>query len=79
MPQKTYTTKFSPGDTVWIMHQNKPVQAAIAQTFIQAAGRYSAPYPYQITYSFDIPGLQDFGIRHEEAVLTTKEELIASL
>lgn len=70
------STKFQPGDTVWIMHNNKPVEGKVHHMVI----RCNYPYSYQVVYSLNviIHKASLFEV-YEEKTHKSKEELLASL
>ncbi len=69
------STKFQPGDNVWIMHDNKPVEIKIRSMNI----RCNNPSFYCVVYV--VAGIRtepSFEV-YEENVYKSKEELLASL
>ena len=68
-------TKFNPGQTVWIMIDNKPKQCIIDQVNPGAVGK-----TYRYKDSYTIEGYNGNSPKfYEEQIFKTKEELIESL
>lgn len=68
-------TKFDPGQTVWIMIDNKPKECVIDQVI---PGTRARTFRYQDAYT--ITGYNGNSPKfYEEQIFTTKEELIKSL
>lgn len=75
----TITTKFSPGDTVFLMSDNKVTTGLIDSIDIHVAYIFDGQYvcPDKVTVKYNTDGEKN-GI-DESRVFATKEELIASL
>lgn len=68
-------TKFNPGQTVWIMINNKPKECVIDEVI---PGRRARTFRYKDAYT--ITGYNGNSPKfYEEQIFTTKEELIKSL
>ena len=71
-------TKFDPGQTVWIMIDNKPKECVIDQVI---PGNRARTFRYQDAYTIiGYKYVAGKGLKfYEEQIFTTKEELINSL
>ena len=68
-------TKFDPGQTVWIMIDNKPKKCVIDEVI---PGKRARTFRCQDAYT--ITGYNAYSPKfYEEQIFTTKEELIKSL
>ena len=70
------STKFQPGDNVWIMHDNKPVEGKVVLMVI----RCNHPLVYYVVYTLNVTIHKEslFDV-YEKKVYKSKEELLASL
>ena len=71
-------TKFDPGQTVWIMIDNKPKECVIDEVI---PGTRARTFRYQDAYTIiGYKYVAGKGLKfYEEQIFTTKEELIKSL
>jgi hypothetical protein len=70
-------TKFNPGQTVWIMIDNKPKECVIDEVI---PGRRSRTFTFRYQDAYTITGYNGSSPKfYEEQIFTTKEELIKSL
>lgn len=68
-------TKFNPGDKVWMMDFNKPVEKEIHSVLV---GEITQKHRYQHTYTFT--GYDGNGPKkYENELFKTKDDLIKSL
>lgn len=70
------STKFQPGDNVWIMHDNKPVEGKVVLMVIRC--NHSLVYYVVYTLNVTIHKESLFDV-YEKKVYKSKEELLASL
>ena len=71
----SFTVVAAPGQAVWVMHKNIPVQTKVRQIYISCGVGFN---PTDITYSLDF-GTDIIPNKQSDLVFKTKEELIASL
>lgn len=71
----TVKLKYSPGQSVWIMFDNKPMEVTIKSVY---PGEIQLKHSYMNKYSF--MGFGSSGLtKYENEVYLTKEDLINSL
>lgn len=70
----TYTTKFDPGEWVYVIHKNKPMCVIIDSVTISE--RRGDRNGAKVTYQCSRLGLDEGGLYDEKECFPTKEELL---